>query len=93
MLLLQAASLPDPFVFSLQSTLPPHLAKESSVKVPEGQRSGLTSSQHTTGRAVALDAANSELQEAAIIRGAYHQLVPLTANPTAAQRAEGTTSA
>lgn len=91
--LIQAASLSGTSLFSLQPTLPPHLAKECTVKVPEGQRGSLTSSQHTTGRTVALDAAYSQLQEAAIIRGAHHQLVTLTANPTAAQRADGTVSA
>lgn len=77
-------------MFPLPPDLPPHLAKECAVKVPEGQCSSLAGSQHTTGRAVALDAAHSQLQEAAIVCGAHHQLVPLTANATAAQRAGST---
>ena len=60
--------------------LTPYLSQQCAVKVSQGQRGGLSGPQHPAGRAVPLDAAHLQTQEATVVSRADHQPLALPAH-------------
>lgn len=58
------------------------LAQQRAVKVAQSQRGGLSGPQHPAGRAVPLDAAHLQTQEAPLVSRTDHQPLALPAHAT-----------